>query len=254
MYANNFLANTFDFKLDENTSKGQVLFLKIGIISDTHGYLREEAAACLSDCDFIIHAGDIDDAVVLDRLNSIAKTYAVRGNADKGIKSELQQQLAFTIDGVNFQLAHNKKTIGKPLENTHIAVYGHTHRYAQVTDSRGVLWLNPGYCGRHRLNQKITMAIVQTDRGSFTVNKILLEDKEKNGREQELKDNLLPKIRYIVDQMDKNRPMDKIAAKLGVSQAFVETIYRIRVTHPGVDCNGILDKLEVNEVIKKEFL
>ncbi len=33
--------------------------MKVGVISDTHGLLRNEALAALQGCERIIHAGDI---------------------------------------------------------------------------------------------------------------------------------------------------------------------------------------------------
>ena len=58
--------------------------LSLGVISDTHGLLRPEAAAALHGCDLIIHAGDVGNAAVLDGLRSIAPTFAIRGNVDTG--------------------------------------------------------------------------------------------------------------------------------------------------------------------------
>src|SRR5258708_7423915 len=58
--------------------------LSVGVISDTHGLLRPEAAAALDGCDLIIHAGDVGNAAVLDGLRSIAPTFAIRGNIDTG--------------------------------------------------------------------------------------------------------------------------------------------------------------------------
>ena len=54
----------------------------VGVISDTHGLLRPEAVAALHGSDLIIHAGDVGDPEVLDRLREIAPTFAVRGNVD----------------------------------------------------------------------------------------------------------------------------------------------------------------------------
>jgi hypothetical protein len=58
--------------------------LIIGVISDTHGLLRTEALAALHGSDYIIHAGDIGDAAILDKLREIAPVTAVRGNIDRG--------------------------------------------------------------------------------------------------------------------------------------------------------------------------
>jgi putative phosphoesterase len=54
----------------------------VGVISDTHGLLRPEALVPLQGSDLIIHAGDVGDPEILDRLREIAPTFAVRGNID----------------------------------------------------------------------------------------------------------------------------------------------------------------------------
>ena len=60
----------------------RVIFLKIGIISDTHNVLREEVISHLQGCDYIIHAGDVCKEEVINRLNQLTKTFVVRGNND----------------------------------------------------------------------------------------------------------------------------------------------------------------------------
>ena len=57
--------------------------VKIGVISDTHGLLREEVLENLRDCDCIFHGGDINNQGVLDALGKIAPVYVVRGNNDE---------------------------------------------------------------------------------------------------------------------------------------------------------------------------
>src|SRR5579864_1781705 len=56
----------------------------VGLISDTHGLLRPEALDALQSSDFIVHAGDIGDVAILERLSRIAPVTAVRGNNDQG--------------------------------------------------------------------------------------------------------------------------------------------------------------------------
>ena len=57
--------------------------LTIGIISDTHGLLRPGVLDVLSDCDAILHGGDINNQGILDALGDLAPVYVVRGNNDK---------------------------------------------------------------------------------------------------------------------------------------------------------------------------
>jgi uncharacterized protein len=58
--------------------------IRIGLISDTHGLLRDEAVAALKGCRHILHAGDIDTPDVLEKLRRLAPVTAVRGNNDRG--------------------------------------------------------------------------------------------------------------------------------------------------------------------------
>src|SRR3989442_13645270 len=58
--------------------------VRIGVIADTHGLLRPEAIAALRGSDFIIHAGDIDEPVILENLSALAPVTAVRGKVDRG--------------------------------------------------------------------------------------------------------------------------------------------------------------------------
>ena len=57
---------------------------RVGIISDTHGLLREEVINTLKTCDYIIHGGDINKNEIIDELKKIAPLFVVRGNNDKG--------------------------------------------------------------------------------------------------------------------------------------------------------------------------
>ena len=58
--------------------------MTIGVISDTHGLLRPEALHALQGVSLIIHAGDVGDPAILDKLKEIAPVFAVRGNVDRG--------------------------------------------------------------------------------------------------------------------------------------------------------------------------
>jgi putative phosphoesterase len=56
----------------------------VGLISDTHGLLREAALKALAGSDLIVHAGDIGKLEILDALRALAPVVAVRGNIDRG--------------------------------------------------------------------------------------------------------------------------------------------------------------------------
>ena len=54
----------------------------IGVVSDTHGLLRPEVLKALAGVDHILHAGDVGDITILDRLRALAPVTAIRGNID----------------------------------------------------------------------------------------------------------------------------------------------------------------------------
>ena len=57
---------------------------RIGLISDTHGLLREEALAALRGSDLIVHAGDVGKPEIIDALRTVAPVVVIRGNVDQG--------------------------------------------------------------------------------------------------------------------------------------------------------------------------
>jgi hypothetical protein len=81
--------------------------LTIGAISDTHGLLRPEAVEALTGVDHILHAGDVGDPGILDRLRAIAPLTAIRGNVDvSGLCGVLPATEAVQLGGRIFYLVH----------------------------------------------------------------------------------------------------------------------------------------------------
>ena len=146
---------------------------RIIVLSDTHGLLRPEMSQYLSQADVIIHGGDINTQAIVDKLREYAPLYIVRGNNDKQWAENLPLSLTFTIEGVRFFLVHNKKDVPPDLSDTDVVVYGHSHKYA-CAERDGVLWLNPGSCGRRRFDQEITFAVMTAADGHIQVGKIII--------------------------------------------------------------------------------
>ena len=71
---------------------------RIGLLSDTHGYLHPRILEHFQECDEIWHAGDIGSPEVLDRLESFKPTRAVWGNIDSYEKlvAVLKEKLEFS--------------------------------------------------------------------------------------------------------------------------------------------------------------
>ena len=148
--------------------------IKMGIISDTHGLLREEVKERLKDCTYIFHAGDVDRPVILDELRTMGFLYVVRGNNDGYWAQNLRRSLNFSVGNVKFFMVHDRKDAAWELGDTQVVIFGHSHKYfCQEIDGR--LWLNPGSCGRNRFGGEVTMAVMTVENGSWEVEKIVLQ-------------------------------------------------------------------------------
>lgn len=148
--------------------------IKIGIISDTHGLLREEVKERLKDCTYIFHAGDVDRPEILDELRTMGFLYVVRGNNDGYWAQNLRRSLNFSVENVKFFMVHDRKDVAWELGDIQVVIFGHSHKYfCQEIDGR--LWLNPGSCGRSRFGGEVTMAVMTVENGSWEVEKIVLQ-------------------------------------------------------------------------------
>lgn len=146
---------------------------QIAILSDTHGLLREHVIAELAEADCSIHAGDIDTPSIVESIRQFGETYMVRGNNDKEWAEALPKSIAVTIEGVRFFIVHDKKDIPKFLTNVDVVVYGHSHKYS-VEIVKGVLFLNPGSCGKRRFDLEITMCRMTVEAGSYRYEKVMI--------------------------------------------------------------------------------
>ena len=136
--------------------------LLAGIISDTHGLLRPEAVAALAGCDLIVHAGDVGNVEVIDRLSEIAPTFAIRGNVDTGTwAANLPPTDIVEVGALMFYVIHNiaELDLDPPTAGFAAVLFGHSHRPSIATRD-GVLYLNPGSAGPRRFKLPVTLARV----------------------------------------------------------------------------------------------
>ncbi|MEN6425748.1 MAG: metallophosphoesterase family protein [Phycisphaerales bacterium] len=137
----------------------------IGVISDTHGLLRNEARGRLQGCDLILHAGDVGSPAVLEELGQIARVVAVRGNTDKGRwANELEEIEYVEVEGRRICVVHDIDTLDldPAAAGIRVVVYGHSHKPA-VDWKDGILYLNPGSAGPKRFHLPISMALLWID-------------------------------------------------------------------------------------------
>ena len=133
--------------------------LILGLISDTHGLLRDEALEALRGSDLIVHAGDVGAPEILAALHTLAPVVAVRGNTDTETwASALPATAVAEAGATTIYVLHNLRELDldPSAADFHVVVSGHTHKPERVERS-GVLYLNPGSAGPRRFDLPITV-------------------------------------------------------------------------------------------------
>lgn len=148
--------------------------MKIGLLSDTHGFLDPRIPKLFEGADHILHAGDIGFASIILELESIAPVTAVLGNNDAGLN--FPETEALTLAGRRF-LVHHILDVAAPqaairrridLEHPDVVVFGHSHQAHQQTIGT-TLYLNPGYAGKPRFNQPRSVALLHLETSQIRV-------------------------------------------------------------------------------------
>ena len=93
----------------------------IGLISDTHGLLREEVVYNLSNCNLIIHTGDIGKFEVIENLEKIAKVEFIRGNCDKD-KNIAKEDKIIDVYNIRIYLVHDISKVSIDLKEENIDI------------------------------------------------------------------------------------------------------------------------------------
>jgi putative phosphoesterase len=134
---------------------------KVGLISDTHGLLREEALTALCGSELIVHAGDVGDRDILPQLRKIAPVVVVRGNVytEEWARRELPETAVAQAGDVSIYVLHDVHALDldPAAAGFQIVVSGHSHKYLQ-SEKAGVLYINPGSAGPRRFTLPITVA------------------------------------------------------------------------------------------------
>ena len=131
---------------------------RIGLLSDTHGFIDPKIYEYFKEVDEIWHAGDIGTIELIDELRRFKPVRAVYGNIDgQNIRCEFEKYAAFKCEGVAVLMTH---IAGKPgryqnnvqdkikTNNPDLFVCGHSHILLVKRDEGlNTLWMNPGSCG-----------------------------------------------------------------------------------------------------------
>jgi putative phosphoesterase len=151
--------------------------IQIGIISDTHGLLRQVAMDALQGCDVILHAGDVGDQEILDALGEIAPVYAVRGNMDGGQWAQTLPKTRWVeIGEIMVYLLHDlmKLDLVPQAVGISLVVHGHTHQ-PKEEHRDGVCYLNPGSAGPRRFSRPVSLALVHVEGREMNIRSIQLD-------------------------------------------------------------------------------
>ncbi len=147
---------------------------RIGLLSDTHGYLHPRVFDFMGDCNEIWHAGDIGNMNVIKKLEAFKPLRAVYGNIDGGVLRNIYNETAvFTVEQVKVVMTHiggypgrytptAKKLIA--LHKPNLFISGHSHILKVMPDKlNNLLHINPGASGKSGFHQFITMVRFSID-------------------------------------------------------------------------------------------
>lgn len=167
--------------LPERTKKArrELLMTRIGVLSDTHGYLDTAIAEHFKGVQHIIHAGDIGMPSLLLELEAIAPVTAVIGNTDSELHYKETELLhlagrKFLIQHIIDPIAPAEKLRRRIIsEDPDVVVFGHSHRRFCQKIGR-TLFLNPGYSGKQRFELDRSVALLHCDASEITATYLAL--------------------------------------------------------------------------------
>lgn len=142
--------------------------MKIGVISDTHGFLDPRVEKIFAGVVHILHAGDIGNPLIELDLKFIAPVTAVLGNTDAGLN--FKETEVVTLAGKKFLVHHivNPHARSESVEariqrdRPDVVVFGHTHKtFAERVG--GVFFFNPGYAGKPKFGADRSVALLHLD-------------------------------------------------------------------------------------------
>ncbi|WP_205512697.1 metallophosphoesterase family protein [Longitalea arenae] len=131
---------------------------RIGLISDTHGYLDEAVFKHFDNCDEIWHAGDFGNIALANKLAAFKPLKGVYGNIDgQDIRTVYPEQLRFTCEEVKVFMIHiggyppkYNPAVKKLLtaDPPQLFICGHSHILKVIFDDKlQCLHINPGAAG-----------------------------------------------------------------------------------------------------------
>ncbi len=164
----------------------------VGILSDSHGYLDPGIAKTVNQCDYIVHAGDIFNAHVLEQLQPKKQLVAVAGNNDypdlwNPKEAEIVKALPLSsqlqVPGGLIFVEHGHRLGNRPdhgrFRQDHtearLIVYGHTHH--RVIDQEKEPWVvNPGASGKVRTHGGPSCLVLHASEDEWSIETVLFRE------------------------------------------------------------------------------
>lgn len=148
--------------------------MKIGLISDTHGFLDPRIHDIFAGVSHILHGGDIGYDEIVFELQSIAPVTAVLGNNDAGL--HYRETEVVTLAERKFLVHHIlvpraphsviREAIAR--EAPDVVVFGHSHQQHNEVIGR-TLYVNPGYAGKPRFRLERSVALLHIEDNEMRV-------------------------------------------------------------------------------------
>lgn len=154
--------------------------MKLGIISDTHGFWDDQYETYLGSCDEIWHAGDIGSMSLADRFEAMNPRFrAVYGNIDDyDLRARYPEMLRLTIEGVDILMKHiggypgrYDRSVVRIMQTRppKLFISGHSHILKIMPDKRlGLLHINPGAAGIMGWQKERTLVRLTIENGNFS--------------------------------------------------------------------------------------
>ncbi|HET6965064.1 MAG TPA: YfcE family phosphodiesterase [Acidimicrobiales bacterium] len=158
------------------------------VLADTHlrtggpRWLPDAVVSHLPQVDVVLHAGDVLDAGVLDRLRSEAgvPVHAVLGNNDDELAGRLPLTVTIELAGVRVGMVHDSgRTKGREqrlrslFPACDLVVFGHSHVPVDSVGLDGQRIFNPGSPTQRRQQPVATFGLLRLDRGVVREHRIL---------------------------------------------------------------------------------
>lgn len=151
---------------------------KIGLLSDTHGYLDEAIFTHFEKCDEIWHAGDFGNLELAEALSDFKPLRGVYGNIDgQDIRQLYPETLRFSIEGLDVFMIHiggypdRYSPVVKDLmlhNPPSLFISGHSHILKVIYDKKfECLHLNPGAAGKQGWHKVRTLQRFDIEEGKI---------------------------------------------------------------------------------------